>query len=412
MSALTPRLIHKFIVISCLVFCSMLSFAQGDADYEEMKAQAYVFYKQGQMPEVLELAKKLNAKNPKDIQVLELYAFSMLSTAQLIKDPAARKQARVRARELAVQAKDLGNDSNLLEVVLSIPPDGGEDNFSKNNDVDKAMREGEAAFAQGNYKKAIAAYELAFQIDPNHYEAALFLGDVYFKQQKVEQAGQWFAKAIAIDPDRETAYRYWGDALMMVEGKKQESRVQFIDAIIADPYNRRAWVGLMQWADKYGVKLAHPAVRIPTSVTKQPDKDGKKQTSINIDFNALGKKDGTSGWMFYGISRSLWMDEKFFKEFPNEKTYRHSLREEMGALKGVIEAAENELKEEKGKAKLDPVISNLINLNKAGLLESFILIAMPDEGIARDYAEYRKTNRDKLRKYLSEVVVNGGQIGK
>lgn len=411
MPILTPHLSRKFIFISCLICCSVHSIlAQSDPDYEAMKQQAVELYHQSRMTEVLPLAEKLHARNPKDIQVLELYAFSMFASSQTIKDPAARKQARQRARELAVQAKELGDNSNLLQVLLDVPADGGEIKFSNSNEVEKLMREGEAAFVQGDFKKAIAAYEMALQSDPKQYEAALFLGDVYFKQKKIEQAGQWFAKAIAIDPDHETAYRYWGDALMMVEGKKEESRGQFIEAIIAAPYNRRAWVGLMQWADKYGVKLAHPAGKIPASVTKQPDKDGKKQTNITLDMSMLGKKDGTSGWMFYGIARASWMEDKFLKEYFGEKTYRHSLREEVDALQGVIEAAENELKESKNKSQLDPSIANLVNLNKAGLLEAFILVAMPDQGIVRDYAEYRKTNREKLRQYPREVVVNGGQI--
>jgi len=33
--------------------------------------------------------------------------------------------------------------------------------------------------------------------------------------------------------------------------------------------------------------------------------------------------------------------------------------------------------------------------------------AATDEGIARDYVEYRKTNRDKLRRYLLEYVASG-----
>jgi hypothetical protein len=121
----------------------------------------------------------------------------------------------------------------------------------------------------------------------------------------------------------------------------------------------------------------------------------------------LGKKDGTSGWMFYGISRALWMNEKFLKEYPNEKTYRHSLREEMDALRGVIEAARNETKDSKEKSKLDPSIANLIKLHDAGLLEAFVLLAKPDAGIAQDYPEYRKNNRDKLRRYLTDYVTSG-----
>ncbi|MEJ7616397.1 MAG: hypothetical protein WKF30_05370 [Pyrinomonadaceae bacterium] len=38
------------------------------------------------------------------------------------------------------------------------------------------------------------------------------------KNELLGKAGEWFAQAIAINQDRETAYRYWGDALM-AQGK-------------------------------------------------------------------------------------------------------------------------------------------------------------------------------------------------
>ena len=53
-------------------------------------------------------------------------------------------------------------------------------------------------------------------------------------------------KAVAINADRETAHRYWGDALMMGQGKRDASREHFVDAIVAEPYTRNAWVGLVQ----------------------------------------------------------------------------------------------------------------------------------------------------------------------
>ncbi len=409
MSTLTPRLIQKFIVISCLVFCSAFSFAQGDADYEAAKQQAIALYKQGRMTDVLPIAENLYAKNPKDMQVVELYAFSTFASTLTMKDPAERKQARKKARDLAVIARELGDDSNLLKTILEVPADGGgEDGYSKRKDVDAAMREAETAFARGDYKKALAAYSVAFQLDPNLYTAALFSGDVYYKQGDVQKAGEWFAKAIEINPHAETAYRYWGDALMNVAKKKEESRDKFIDAIIAQPYDRRAWMGLTQWGEKYGVKLGHPRVDVPkNSVQRKDDKN------VNIFLSPNDKKDGSEAWFAYSIARAAWMtDEKRKEEFPNEKEYRHSLREEVAALKMVTDVVAGNVKEKKVKEiALDISVANLLKLQQADLLEPYILFVQADQGIAQDYAAYRKSNRDKLRKYLSEVVVNGGQLG-
>jgi hypothetical protein len=58
----------------------------------------------------------------------------------------------------------------------------------------------------------------------------------------------------------------------------------------------------------------------------------------------------------------------------------------------------------KKRKKLDESLTNLLALSDAGLLEPYVLFARADAGIAQDYADYRKANREKLRRYLSEYV--------
>ena len=193
---------------------------------------------------------------------------------------------------------------------------------------------GEAAFVKGDLDAALAAYQRALALDPKLYSAALFAGDMYFKKKEWDRSGEWFAKAIKINPDRETAYRYWGDALMMGQNKRDESRQKFADAVVAEPYNRRAWTGLFQWAQHYKVRLGHPRIEPPGSVSAL---ENNKMT-ITIDPKSLEKTDdGSPAWMFYGLTRAAWASERFAKEYPNEKTYRHSLREEADALRSVAE---------------------------------------------------------------------------
>ena len=54
----------------------------------------------------------------------------------------------------------------------------------------------------------------------------------------------WFARAIAVDPNRETAYRYWGDAILKFGNDPAAAREKFIDAIVAEPYSKFAWQGI------------------------------------------------------------------------------------------------------------------------------------------------------------------------
>jgi hypothetical protein len=138
---------------------------------------------------------------------------------------------------------------------------------------------------------------------------------------------------------------------------------------------------------------------VPTSVT--PLKDNKM--TINISPDSLGKEDGSAAWLGYGLTRASWATQKFAKEFPGEKEYRHTLREEVDALRMVVESVKTQTKDKKIKT-LDPSLARLVKLHDEGLLEAYILFARADQGIARDYFEYRKTNRDKLRRYLNEYV--------
>src|SRR5439155_17232066 len=139
--------------------------------------------------------------------------------------------------------------------------------FSNIQAAEAAIREGEAAFVRGDLDQALAAYKRALESDPRLYDAALYAGDVEFKKASnstdpqyrsdhFDAAGVWFAKAIAIDVDRETAYRYWGDALE-AQGKINEARDKFVDAIVAQPYTRNSFVGLTQWATRHKVALGH-----------------------------------------------------------------------------------------------------------------------------------------------------------
>ncbi len=282
-----------------------------------------------------------------------------------------------------------------------LPPDGGDDtSFSSKKEIDDAMREGEAAFAKNDFPKAIEMYQRALLLDPNLYEAALFTGDVYFSSADQRKAGEWFARAAAINPDRETAYRYWGDALMK-QGRVTEAGDKFVEAYIAEPYNRLARAAILNWGEKVNVKLAHPRVEVPANIAQK--KEGG--TTITLDSKMLKDDKGGSGgaWMIYGLIRSGWGATEFPKQYPDEKTYRHSLKEEAAALRAALKVLDG-----KDTKNVDPSLLVLKKLDKEGLLEAFILLALPDEGIAKDFPAYRRTNVEDLRRYVKLYVLTGG----
>ena len=388
-----------------LIFCTLLLALSVVAAQDVDRARAFQLYKDAKYTEALPLFEKLAAASPNDRDVIEALGLMTASQTAYLKDPEARKQARAHAREILLRAQSLGADSALVKWMLeAVVPEGAGDNstFSTKKEVDDLMREGEEAFASGDLTKALERYRQALLLDPKLYEAALFIGDVYFKSADHANAGEWYGRAIAINPDRETAYRYWGDSLMK-QGKFTAAGDKFVEAYLAEPYSRLSRAGFLNWGEKAQITLAHPKVDVPTNVSSGKDKN----TTITLDPNILNKNDksgATAAWMMYGIVRASWQTE-FAKQYPNEKTYRHSLKEEAAALRGALEAVKNQKLDPKT---VDPSLQTLQKLEKEGLLEPFILLALPDAGIAQDYSDYRRANLEKLRRYVKDYVLTGG----
>lgn len=369
--------------------------AQTPVNIEQLRKQAEELTEQQKFTEALPLWEKIIISDPEDSDAHFYFGFSLLGKAANTADAAERQKLRIRARTAFSKAKQLGNDSPLVEgLIASIPPDGSErGKYSANKQAEEFMRQGEAAFTTGKMDEAFAAYQNALKLDPKIYEAALYSGDVFTHQGKFDQSEIWYRKAIEIDPTRETAYRYSATPLMK-QKKYAQARDRYVEAFITEPYSRFAQQGLVQWGQTTGARLAHPHIDVPEF---KVGTDGKANSTITL---GSPEDDGSLAWIGYTAARTEWLEKKFAKIFPNEKQYRHSLQEEVEALREVIKIA-GELK---GK-KMNPQIETLIKLDREGLLEAYILLARPDEGIARDFAAYRDKNRDRLRQYVIKYVI-------
>jgi tetratricopeptide (TPR) repeat protein len=381
--------------------------AQNPFDYDAERKRAFILLDENKYPEALPILEKLLAAKPDDLPVIERLSITLLIDASIAKKERDEiKKELVRARSLAMKAKEMGSNSPLIDIVLErLPPGADPDSLlaeKKRTPAEEALHEGEAAFSRGDMQSAIENYERAAKLDPKLYEAPLFIGDAYYHSKKYDKAGENYARAIAIDPDRETAYRYWGNVLLS-NGQMEVSREKFIEAIIAEPYQKLPWQFLARWAEENQKELGHPRIDIPKSSVKRKD-----NSNIDILINLDEKNDGTTVWMVYSLARAAWLgdNKKFAESFPNEKEYRHSLLEESTALRAAAETVVEKIK--KGDLKegsLDVSIANLLRLHKAGLIEPYVLLAIPDRGIANDYIDYRNKNREKLRRYLAEIVI-------
>lgn len=396
------------VALSALCVVLLLSLAVAPAaaqdNYEAERKRALDLVQEHNLLAALPLLEKLATAKPEDTVVLQNLALALASHGIASKNPELIKQNFRRARELAERCRKLGDNSQLVQTILERLPTEEELNAPspKNTPADDALQAGEAAFSSGDFKRALAEYERAEKLDPKLYEAPLFAGDMHYKLNDIEKAGTAYARAIAINPDRDTAYRFWGNALLQ-NGRMEESKQKLIEAILCEPYSRAPWQYMSNWAQRNQAQLGHPKIEIPQSSVQRKD-----DQNVNIFVAPSEKQDGTSAWAIYSLVKAGWMMDKKFKEaFPNEKEYRHSLKEEAQSLRIAIESVENQVKEGKLKEKsLDESIANLLKIHRAGLIESYVLLAMADEGIAKDYLEYRKNNRDKLRRYLVEFVIS------
>jgi tetratricopeptide (TPR) repeat protein len=389
------------VLLAGLVCLSPVAQAQDGASYKAERENAINLFNQNKHIEAMPLFEDLANKDPDDSTVLLGLASCLVDHAATLTDTEAAGKERLRAKGLLIKAHDLGNNSGLLQNLLQILqglPESGQITYSQNPAANDAMRVAEAAFAQRNYDEAIKNYSRALELDPKNSNAALFVGDSYFSKKDFANAGLWYGRASEIDPNSETPYRYYADMLTK-SGDMAGARMKAIEAVVAEPYNPIPWRALQQWANVNHVRLIQVHINVPNNVSQ---KDANHIT-INVQ---PGEHSGAA-WLAYSLAEASWRGDEFHKHFPNETQYRHSLAEEADALKMAAGVWSDMKKEKKGGSTdlVDPDLDLLLKLDQAGMIEPYVLLNAADEGIAKDYGDYREKNRAKLEQYLSEFVV-------
>src|SRR5215212_9121839 len=145
-----PFRISAILLLGFLLMTPSFVAAQDD----EERRRAFQLYNDAKHKEALTLFEKLAVTYPNDPDVIETFGLLVMTQTAYLKDAAARKQARLRGREILLRAQKLGANSPLLKATLERPIDD-DAGFSTKKEVDDVMREGEGAFAGGNYTKAI-----------------------------------------------------------------------------------------------------------------------------------------------------------------------------------------------------------------------------------------------------------------
>jgi tetratricopeptide (TPR) repeat protein len=372
--------------------------AQSPESLADLRRQVAPLLEREDYAAALPLLERIAEADPYSAEANVHLGVTLATLAAASDDQETRVAMRVRARTLFLKARELDTDDPTVEVLIqSIPPDGADHaKLSSNPDADRLMTSGQKLFAERKIDEALVSYQKALQLDSALYEAALYSGDIFLHKEDFAQAEVWYQKAIAIDPSRETAYRYSATPLMW-QGRIAEAGERYVEAYIAEPYNRLSVAGLKHWAAQTQNSVAHPEVVVPTRVSI----DASGAVHAETDHAALSKDDGSSAWAGYRGVRTTWYERRFAEVFPGEGMYRHSLQEEAEALRSVVADAVALVD---GKA-LSPALSTLKKLDEENLLEPYILLARSNEEIARDYPDYLKLHRDRLRRYVSSYLL-------
>lgn len=345
---------------------------------------------------IFEEQAKLQPENA-ELVARQAHLFSMQARAEI--DPVKAKVLYKRARELAEQAESLGADDPLTPMILaSVQPDGSTEPvavgaFSKHEQADKLIREGESAFTRHDFAKARESYQQAYELEPTNYMAALWTGDGYLASGQPEPACEWYRKAIAVEPNKETAHRYLGDALAKL-GRREEALNAHIAALLCEPYQRLTRQhfpeGMRARAEARGRVIPRfPALRVNV--------DAKK------DEIQIGETDDTILASYFLVCAG-WRRAEFSARYSMEKGLRRSLPEETTGLEFLAacrtDEKEEDAKEVEMQKKWQPVIAGLAAFKRDGLLEAYAFFERADADLAKDYAAYRAAHRDKLERYV------------
>ena len=103
----------------------------------------------------------------------------------------------------------------------------------------------------GDFLRAISAYQMALDINPNHSNTLYNLGNVYRDQGRLGAALDVYQKVVKVDPRKSDAFLNMG-AIHQRRGDQKQAKEYFQKAIKADPRNARAYFDLGYMEEKAG----------------------------------------------------------------------------------------------------------------------------------------------------------------
>jgi tetratricopeptide (TPR) repeat protein len=378
-------------IILCLL--APLALAQGD---EAAKADG--FYRSGDRLGALPLYDDLAKANPKEPLYAERLAVCLYAQSAPMEAGPARKALLEKIRAETKTAVALGSQENVAVVIANF--DLSLVDSEQGETLAKAIwRSGEPYFGKREFKEALNRYAAAAELEPKVVEPALFAGDAAQFIGDLPTAASWYQKAVQIDPHYAKAYARWGDAIVRINHDAAGAKAKYIDAIVANPGDPLGWNGLSTWAQAQGAVLAAPKIKPPSGGMEM--------------FKALGHDASSrSPWASYVVDLYAYESDAkaspigtFHQDYPGEAKARRSMHGEAKALHAT--AVEVASKAKKGEQPPEE-FRDLIAVDKAGLLECWVLFHWADEGMAQEYLQFSKDHWEKLHEYIDRFEIHGG----
>ena len=395
---------------------------QHEANFDAERAQANQLVLEEKYLEALPLYADLCRQDQTNPAFAERYGIGLMKKAGTLPEGPEKKAVNEQALSELHRAQKLGDNSPLLQSIFATQTKSGIGIVLSNipltvgythkplPQAKAILDQAEIAFSKNDLNAALPLYQQAAQLDPAWYAPDLYAGDVAFRQNKPDEAEAWLKKAISIDPDRETAYRFLGDVLLLKVHDLSAAKLEFEQAVIAEPYNKATILGLQKWAVAADQTYAPPQIARPGYQSDH----GVLVPNPTLDADtATGRAD----WLLYAkvrLAHGGLTPGQFVVAGATSATgvltpsgYRHSLTEEMDALTTMLSAVRQQLKEGTiSQATLDPSLKTLLELQSAELLEPWILLTVPDAGLRQDYFTHRPDHRAKLQAYLDQYVLH------
>jgi tetratricopeptide (TPR) repeat protein len=356
----------------------------------------------GKVAEAMDQLDQAIARDPKDPQPFWIKAQVHRELAKQTRGWAAAWHKEC-AEENAEAMLDLGLEkeaaTNAMMLLQHLRDEERPVPAEPSSEARRAFDEGEAAFGKQDWNAARKGYQQALKESPTFALAALYVGDSYFAEKRMEEAIPWFRPAADLNPHDPRAWRYMADAQSAL-GRKKEAEATMIAAVQVFPANRASWQPLAWHRAAEGRRMTRLAFK--PGVTVDWDKDGKQQIGIQA---SPEDPQAQTIWMLLAsaildtITLETKSDQGKASAGLRSRFQQERLFWEIG-LKAYAEACQNAKTEPK-----DRVLRQFLVFQKDGQLDAAIFLLRYREAFRPDYEAWRKAHPGAVQAFLDRYNI-------